>query len=205
MPVMDGYEATIAIRKNGYSDLIICGLSANAMQSDIDKAQDAGMNDYITKPIDPDLFELVLSKYLPRQGSSSNPDSNDSNSSTSTNPNNEIKTIPVIWDEESALKLCRGEKQRLDNLIEAFLNQSTLQIAEIEAYQNQSNFDSLAKISHTLKGTAGNVGAIQLMNLASEIEQCALNKSETVSDYIPLLESCYQDTSEALNNYRQTR
>ncbi|WP_299262791.1 ATP-binding protein [uncultured Psychrosphaera sp.] len=64
MPVLDGYDATIKLREFGFKDLIICGLSANAMRSDFDKAKEVGMNDYLTKPIDKDEVELILQKYL---------------------------------------------------------------------------------------------------------------------------------------------
>lgn len=64
MPVLDGYDATIKLRGFGFKDLIICGLSANAMRSDFDKAKEVGMNDYLTKPIDKDEMELILQKYL---------------------------------------------------------------------------------------------------------------------------------------------
>lgn len=64
MPLMDGYEATRKIRELGYKDLIICGLSANAMQQDYDKANSAGMNDYLTKPISHRSLENTLAKYL---------------------------------------------------------------------------------------------------------------------------------------------
>jgi CheY-like chemotaxis protein len=65
MPVMDGYEATMALRERGYSQLIICGLSANAMTQDYAKARRVGMNDYLTKPLKQISLERVLSKYLP--------------------------------------------------------------------------------------------------------------------------------------------
>ncbi len=65
MPVMDGYLATEALRKQGYNDLIICGLSANAMKQDFDKAYASGMNDYVTKPIKSDELGLIFDKYLP--------------------------------------------------------------------------------------------------------------------------------------------
>ncbi len=64
MPVMDGYEATRELRRRGFDDLAICGLSANAMQNDIDHAQAAGMNDYVTKPIEIDALHDILAKYL---------------------------------------------------------------------------------------------------------------------------------------------
>lgn len=64
MPILDGYDATIKLRKFGFQDLIICGLSANAMPGDFEKAQKTGMNDYLIKPIDKDKLELILQKYL---------------------------------------------------------------------------------------------------------------------------------------------
>ena len=64
MPVMDGYEATRSLRQKGYHDLIICGLSANAMQSDKDQAMQSGMNDYLTKPVAFDAIQTIFKKYL---------------------------------------------------------------------------------------------------------------------------------------------
>ncbi|GAB1260381.1 ATP-binding protein [Aurantivibrio plasticivorans] len=64
MPIMDGYSTTRALREKGFTDLVVCGLSANAMQDDFDLALQAGMNDYITKPIEWKNLENTLAKYL---------------------------------------------------------------------------------------------------------------------------------------------
>ena len=64
MPVMDGYEATQAIRLAGFDDLIICGLSANAMKQDLDMAKEAGMNEYLTKPLQWKELKGIFAKYL---------------------------------------------------------------------------------------------------------------------------------------------
>jgi signal transduction histidine kinase len=66
MPVMDGYEATRALRQQGHNTLIICGLSANAMKQDYTKAKEAGMDDYIVKPIKQKALENLVAKYLPK-------------------------------------------------------------------------------------------------------------------------------------------
>jgi CheY-like chemotaxis protein len=63
LPVMDGYEATRLIRKT-YPSLPIIGLSANAMQADVDKAKAAGCNDYLTKPIDDSLLIKKIEEFL---------------------------------------------------------------------------------------------------------------------------------------------
>jgi len=64
MPIMDGYKATEAIRAAGWHNLKICGLSANAMAEDRKNAEQAGMNDYLTKPIDSKKLRSVVQKYL---------------------------------------------------------------------------------------------------------------------------------------------
>jgi len=64
MPVMDGYEATRRIREAGMTELAICGLSANAMAQDINNAKAAGMDDYLTKPIELEKLNEIFSKYL---------------------------------------------------------------------------------------------------------------------------------------------
>jgi len=66
MPVMDGYEATRTIRLQGHHTLIICGLSANAMKQDYEKAKEAGMDDYIVKPLKHKILENLIAKYLPK-------------------------------------------------------------------------------------------------------------------------------------------
>ena len=65
MPVMDGYEATRVMRKQGLNTLTICGLSANAMKQDYQKAKEAGMDDYIVKPLKQKILEDLIAKYLP--------------------------------------------------------------------------------------------------------------------------------------------
>ncbi len=65
MPVLDGYEATKAIRENGFHDVQICGLSANAMKNDYDVAIQAGMDDYLTKPLKLEDLNDYFCKILP--------------------------------------------------------------------------------------------------------------------------------------------
>jgi CheY-like chemotaxis protein len=67
MPIMDGYKATRTIRQQGHNTLIICGLSANAMKQDYKKAEEAGMDDYIVKPVKHKTLEDLIAKYLPKK------------------------------------------------------------------------------------------------------------------------------------------
>ena len=67
MPVMDGYEATAAIRKlkdTALANIPIIALSANAFEEDRNKSLAAGMNDHIAKPIDINVLFQTIGKYL---------------------------------------------------------------------------------------------------------------------------------------------
>ena len=64
MPVMDGYEATTLLRDKGFTKIPIIGLSANAMKEDKESAMNAGMNDYLTKPIKQKSLIAMLKRYL---------------------------------------------------------------------------------------------------------------------------------------------
>ena len=65
MPRMDGYAATRAIRElKQAADLPIVAMTANAMQGDREKCLDAGMNDYMTKPITPEGLRAILTTWL---------------------------------------------------------------------------------------------------------------------------------------------
>ena len=64
MPVMDGYEATRLLREKGFTGVSIIGLSANAMKEDRQGALNAGMNDYLTKPIKQKALVAMLKQYL---------------------------------------------------------------------------------------------------------------------------------------------
>jgi len=64
MPEMDGYEATRSIRENGFHEIPIVAMTANAMKGDRELCLDAGMNDYISKPIKRDIVFQVLERWL---------------------------------------------------------------------------------------------------------------------------------------------
>jgi CheY-like chemotaxis protein len=70
MPVMDGLEATRQIRHPRSAvrnhEIPIIAMTANAMQSDRDECLDAGMNDYVSKPVSPQALAAALDKWLPR-------------------------------------------------------------------------------------------------------------------------------------------
>ena len=64
MPEMDGYEATRHLRQQGFSEIPIIAMTANAMKGDKELCLEAGMSDYITKPIKREIVFQILEKWL---------------------------------------------------------------------------------------------------------------------------------------------
>jgi CheY-like chemotaxis protein len=67
MPEMDGLRATRAIRKRGFNDVPIVAMTANAMRGDREKCIEAGMNDYIAKPVRRDNVYEMIRKWVTRE------------------------------------------------------------------------------------------------------------------------------------------
>ncbi|RLA79358.1 MAG: hypothetical protein DRG78_13110, partial [Epsilonproteobacteria bacterium] len=116
MPQMDGYETTGAIRDeeagSNYKDIPIVAMTANAMQGDKEKCSLAGMDDYIAKPIDPELLKSVLKKWLSHSESKQIVEI--SKATTSSDD-------PLVWNKEEAFKRLGNSEKLLNKVMEVFL------------------------------------------------------------------------------------
>jgi len=188
MPVLDGYEATAKIRSGDagehYRDIPIVAMTANAMAGDRKKCLEAGMNDYIAKPIDPDLLEGILMKY---QGSSASipstvdsPAANQEEPSTgsterATKPDShaeEAQEHPV-WDREGLLKRVRGNESLMLTLLQQFALDMPQQMAQLEQAVADEDLPLVASLAHTIKGITGNLSGQRLQYLSAVLEQTA--------------------------------
>jgi len=167
MPVMGGIEATQLIRKNEkFKDLPIIAMTANAMTGDREKCIDAGMDDYIAKPIN--LVELfsVLDKWI----RASNPVSVAENEKQET-VHEEVK-IPELAgiDVKDGLMRVAGNRKLYRNILLKFRDSQADVVSEVKVALDNDDNETAARIIHTLKGVAGNIGAIDLLEAARELE-----------------------------------
>ncbi|VUD47174.1 Signal transduction histidine-protein kinase BarA [Thalassocella blandensis] len=114
------------------------------------------------------------------------------------------ESVSVIWDEHSALRRVRGKKDRLINLIRLFIKNTPEELAQLHAAYEQQDYDAVRKGAHSLKGVAGNMGALQLMDIALMCEQCCTDKEtrrDELVSAIPKLSNCFETTLQVLKQY----
>ncbi|MBF0429043.1 MAG: response regulator [Magnetococcales bacterium] len=184
MPVMDGMTATRQIRQDArFAALPILAMTANAMSSDRDLCLEAGMQDHIAKPIDPDKLYDILCRWI----KPANPQ---------PVPTGEVEAPPLVLPEILGMDTQAGLRRMSGNLV-AYLkllgrfqnNQGKACDAIRQALENQ-DFDTAERLAHTLKGVSATIGAVALQEKAGQLE-LAMRKSRKRDRIDPLL----QDTS----------
>jgi len=162
MPNMNGFEATKAIRKKEQpSDHIpIIAMTAHAMKGDREACLEAGMDDYISKPIDSkELFRIIESTY--------------SSSGEQINGVQMDSTDHEIFDKKSMLSRLDGDEELANVVIATFLDEAPVLLNKIKNDLELNDANSLQHHAHSLKGAAANIGADILNNTAAQIEQAA--------------------------------
>jgi CheY-like chemotaxis protein len=160
MPIMDGFEATAAIRKQEASTgnhLGIIAMTAHALQGDRERCLASGMDAYITKPLKADELAEVVEATAGSKGPSELPTG---------------KPVPVL-DCAEALSRLNGDGELLADLARLFLDDSPNQMTAIRNSIEQGDVSGLARASHALKGSIGNFGARRAFEAASELEKTA--------------------------------
>ena len=178
MPVMDGISATIEIRKNPqFNDLPVIAMTANVMQHDKEKCLTAGMNDFVTKPIDLEALFSVLLKWIPSKD-------NQRDVVNNVNPiemsdNIDIPFIEGI-DVESGLKRILGRKKFYVTMLNNYANSQFDTAYRIRDALNQDDYATAERIAHSTKGLSGNIAATQLQTLSSELEAMISGKKSLI-------------------------
>jgi len=183
MPVMDGLAATSAIRQDSkFKDLPIIAMTANVMAGDREKCLEAGMNDHLAKPIEPDkLFEALL-RWIPRYRAALNVAAGQAVMAQKPPANSAQLDIPGI-DTQSALKRTGGNRERYELLLRRFADSQVSTVGEIRAALMAKDSATAQRIAHSLKGAAANLGANALASAAGRVELAV----KTQSDAEPVL------------------
>ncbi|MEO5362643.1 MAG: response regulator [Magnetococcus sp. DMHC-8] len=169
MPDMTGLEATRIIRqRHANNDLPIIAMTAHALTEDRERCLAAGMDDYITKPIDPEqLFRRLIRWIRPRAVDH-----------TQALPGQQVDGEEERWlpptlpglHLDRALRLVHGNQRLLHHSLAAFVRDHATTAAEIKAAWRAQEPARASRLVHTIKGLAGNLGMMPLHDQAGRLE-----------------------------------
>jgi two-component system sensor histidine kinase/response regulator len=187
MPVMDGLTATRVIRQlTGMASLPIVAMTANAMHSDRQACLDAGMNDHVAKPIEPDeLFKTLLKWVVPRTTLVS-PLPVPSGAALEV----DLPTIEGL-DTFTGLRRLRGNKPMYLALLHKFAAGQGDAVTHIRAALDADDWPTAERLAHTTKGVAANISLVPVQQAALALE-AAIKARQSRHQIEPLLDACEQ-------------
>jgi two-component system sensor histidine kinase/response regulator len=183
MPRMDAFEATKVIRKRegeGRHTPIIA-MTAHAMKGDREKCLDAGMDDYVAKPVQ--RRELLAA--IERWGARST--------------EKDAKHQPPPLDVEAALPRFGGDRVFLVEMLEEFLGYAPSQVEALRQALREADAEQLAKEAHSLKGGAANFAAHTMVSLAHGLEK--MGRERAISPQAPQMLEKVRSEMARIENY----
>jgi two-component system, sensor histidine kinase and response regulator len=164
MPEMDGFAATQAIRATEGSGrrLPIIAMTANALAGDRERCLAAGMDDYISKPVDRSALRLCLERWITAPPASANVPKSLS-----------VDDLPVL-DRKRMQVLSEGDPQFERELIEAFIANVETNLSTLQSCIAVDDLNGVAREAHSLKGASADIGGVALAACAARIEAAAI-------------------------------
>ena len=202
MPEMDGYEATRQIRdpesKVCNHNVPIIAMTANAMLGDREACLDAGMNDYLAKPVKPQVLAEMLDKWLPAEIKSATRTSKSEAGTEQKMAANKENSLPV-FDNEVILEHLMGDHELAQTNIAGFLEDIPQQIQTLKKALAATDITHAERQAHTIKGASANVGGMILSELARTMEKSvSLGDLCAAKAKLPELESQFERLQEAM-------
>ncbi len=189
MPEMDGLEATRHLRASGKLDrLPIIAMTAHAMDSERQRCLDIGMNDFVTKPIDPEGLRDILIRWRPTQAMPAQARKMESAPMSSADG---LPDLPGI-DTADGLRRMMNKPALYEKVLRDFHARFMAEPAAIRDAIQAGDFATAERRAHSTKGLAGTIGALDLQKASMDLE-LALRQGD------PLPDGVFQRFENALN------
>jgi len=215
MPEMDGFEATRQIRALGksncpdrqrFTDLIIIAMTAHALIGDRDLSIQAGMNDHITKPIDPDHVFRTLHRWLKHGNGKIDSDmvgslaESEAISSPALPLTAEKQLVLEGIDVNAGLNCLGGNFDAYRKILLLFYDRNQNTLVELQEAISAADYTRARNQTHTIKGTAGNIGATDLFAAAGALEKSLQKNSatEALPDLMQSFSECFAVVMDSL-------
>ncbi len=162
MPDLDGYEATAIIRKmeGEQKHTPIIAMTAHALKGDREYCLEAGMDDYVSKPIVVEELAAAIGRQFAE--TSTEKATSDRNAGQFNNP--------AVFDRSGFLEKCAEDKEMMVEVINIFLSDMPVQIGKLLSFIRDRNMEEVRRVAHAIKGASGNVSANSLHAIATELE-----------------------------------
>jgi signal transduction histidine kinase/DNA-binding response OmpR family regulator len=172
MPEMDGLTATREIRKFKSAQVLpILAMTAHAVKGEYDKSIAAGMNDHITKPIDPDILYRALVRFI------RNVEIDAGDTPQKVKPEASLKITGISYDE--GLKRSGSKSSSYHRLLLKYANRYINVSTEIRTMVMSADISALSEYLHTMAGVSGNVGANEVFELSRKLSVQLKNAKES--------------------------
>jgi CheY-like chemotaxis protein/HPt (histidine-containing phosphotransfer) domain-containing protein len=188
MPELDGFEATQILRakeEDGRGRLPIVAMTAHAMKGDREKCLTAGMDDYVSKPINRDELFSVIEKFAKGREATSN--------SASVSSEDDAAFTTEVFDITEALKIVGGDRAFLKELADLFHENLPGYVSKIREAISMEDAVALEIAAHNLKGSVANFGAKRARNAAYQLE--VAGEKRTLEDTGRLLTELVEELS----------
>ncbi len=202
MPIMDGLEATRQIRDPGSAvrdhDVPIIAMTAHAMQGDRKKCLNAGMNDYLSKPVSPEALARALKKWLPE----------DTAGTTEQIPGEHKAPAPAgasraaLFDRAGMMARLMNDEDLARTVVKGFLEDVPQQIELLKGYLETGDTPGAERQAHSIKGASANLGGEALRAVAFEMEKAGkAGDLEAARVHLPELLGQFALLREAMNEF----
>jgi CheY-like chemotaxis protein/HPt (histidine-containing phosphotransfer) domain-containing protein len=203
MAEMDGCEATRRIRDPNSAVLnhavTVIAMTAHAMHGDRKNCLDAGMDDYITKPIIPHVLAATLSKWLLKDEAT--PMDHDSVAVVKASSSSAETSELPIFDMAGMTQRLQNNMSLLTHVVSVFLKESPNYICQLRQYLEYGDIQNVTRHAHTIKGAAANVGGETLRAVAREMEKAGkAGDLDTARGYMDEVERQFEHLKEAMEN-----